>query len=84
MFRNQPLVFGEIERLDLQILSVKRLGTGRGGQEVDHGSSLLLRREAAEPVFRHAGRRMPKRQLDGASLIQAEGTMPDLKSTRQM
>ena len=53
-----------------------------GCQEIDQGLRLVLGREPAEPIFGHAGRRMPEGQLNRTSLIDAQQTVPELKSSR--
>ena len=83
MVRRQSLVFGEVKRFDRQILSVQGFRADWRGEKLDHRLRLLLCGEAAQSIFRHAGRRMPEGQFDGAPLVEAERAMPELKSPRQ-
>src|SRR6185503_15150763 len=81
IFRRQPLVLGEIVWFDRQVARIERFGAGLRGEEIDQGLRLVFGGKPAEPIFRHRGRRMPEGQFNRASLVDAQGLVPHLKST---
>jgi hypothetical protein len=80
MVIDQVLVGGEVIGFDGEIRLIKRLRAGRGTEIGAIGFSLLLCGEPAQPIFRHPGRGIPKRELNRTPLIDAKGAVCDLKS----
>jgi len=84
MVVNQFLVRGEIIGFNAEVVLFERLRAGWGTEVGAVRFSLLLRGEPAQPVFRHPGGGIPKRQLNRTPLVDAEGAVLDLKPAGKM
>src|SRR4029078_8714837 len=84
MVIDQFLVCRKIIGFNGEVLFFERFRAGRRTEVGAIRFSLFLCREPAQPTFPHSGGEMPKSQLDRTPLVDAEGTVCNLKSVRQM
>lgn len=75
-------MLGQIKIFYRQIIPIHRFGTEGRAEKIDECLRLLFRGKPAQSMFRHAGRWVPKGQLNGAALVYPKRPVPDLIPAR--